>query len=130
MSGPSTGYRVDSDTVDSMELDGEAVVLDLSSHRYFGLNGTGTLTWELVKAHPGITAEDIATALGTRHGLAPAEIREDVAALLNTMAEAHLVGLCAPVNMPPVNIERRHETYTRPHLEAYGALDTLILSGE
>ena len=35
-------------------LDGESVLLNLDSERYFGLDATGTRMWELVTSHPSI----------------------------------------------------------------------------
>ena len=41
-----------SDEVLFQNLDGEAVLLDLSSETYFGLNGVGTRVWELLESTP------------------------------------------------------------------------------
>jgi len=35
-------------------LDGEAVLLNLETERYFGLDATGTRMWELVTAEPNV----------------------------------------------------------------------------
>lgn len=45
----------------SRELDGEAVLLDLRSGRYFGLNATGARTWALMKE--GFERADIAARI-------------------------------------------------------------------
>jgi hypothetical protein len=45
----------------SRELDGEAVLLDLRSGHYFGLNATGSRVWTLLKE--GKNTDDIARAL-------------------------------------------------------------------
>src|SRR5687767_6500431 len=45
----------------SRELDGEAVLLDLRSGHYFGLNSTGSRVWTLLK--DGKDTDDIARAL-------------------------------------------------------------------
>jgi Coenzyme PQQ synthesis protein D (PqqD) len=45
----------------SRELDGEAVLLDLRSGHYFGLNSTGSRVWAGLK--DGKEADDIAQAL-------------------------------------------------------------------
>jgi hypothetical protein len=37
-------------------LDGESVLLNLESERYFGLDATGTRMWELVTTEPNIAA--------------------------------------------------------------------------
>jgi hypothetical protein len=38
------------------QLDGESVLLNLESERYFGLDATGTRMWELVTAEPCIAS--------------------------------------------------------------------------
>jgi len=40
------------DDVLFQELNGEAVILDLASERYFGLDGVGTRFWELISHDP------------------------------------------------------------------------------
>ena len=40
------------DDVVFKELNGEAVILDLASERYFGLDGVGTRFWELISHDP------------------------------------------------------------------------------
>src|SRR5690606_27195557 len=43
-----------SDQVMFQELDGEAVLLDLSGEAYFGLNGVGTRIWALMEGSPAL----------------------------------------------------------------------------
>jgi hypothetical protein len=38
------------------QLDGESVLLNLESERYFGLDATGTRMWQLVTSEPNIAA--------------------------------------------------------------------------
>ena len=38
------------------QLDGESVLLNLESERYFGLDATGTRMWELVTTEPNVGA--------------------------------------------------------------------------
>lgn len=44
------------DDVLFQELNGEAVILDLASERYFGLDGVGTRFWELISHDPDMQA--------------------------------------------------------------------------
>jgi hypothetical protein len=71
------------------ELDGESVVLDLSSGRYFGLNAVGTRVWQLIQeGHPvaglirTVTAEYDADA---------AAVEQDVLSLLEDLRTRGLV---------------------------------------
>ncbi len=51
MSDVSAGKVTVSPKVLFQELDGEAVLLDLRSECYFGLDATGTRIWQLLDAH-------------------------------------------------------------------------------
>jgi hypothetical protein len=125
-----TGYRVDAQSVDSMQLDGEAVLLNLATHRYFGLNATATDVWEWIKTNPGVSASQVASALGQRYGRASNEVIDDVTALLEQMASQRLVDSCPPVLSLTLNATLNGRPYMAPALQVFGDLDTLILSGE
>ena len=130
MDDDAAGLRVDQASIDSMQLDGEAVVLNLSTHAYFGLNATGTQVWELIRAHAGITSQDVAAALADRYGRDVSVVSADVDSVLQELVQHGLVvrGDASPVVAPQV--EAPAGAYERPSLQAYGNLDTLILSGE
>ncbi len=113
-----------------MQLDGEAVLLHLHSHGYFGLNATATEVWELVLAHPGIALPAIAAALGRRYGRDPTGITSDLSALLGEMVGESLVESCSLRPTAVIEIEPCELPYQVPRIEAFGELDTLILSGE
>jgi hypothetical protein len=125
----ATGYAIDPESVDSMQLDGEAVVLNLKTHVYFGLNTTATEVWELIKAHPGISRLAVAGVLRQRREKDPGSIEADVASVIDGMLQHGLLHACEP-STPHVQVERDNRPYAVPTLEAYGDLDTLILSGE
>ena len=130
MSGRETGLRIDANAADSMQVDGETVVLSLATHDYFGLNATGTTIWELIKAHPGIDRSTLAAALAAHFPAADAAVGDDVERLVEQLVERRLVSEVAasPVSTPTA--VRAAQPYVVPQLEAFGALDTLILSGE
>jgi hypothetical protein len=124
------GFRIDPQTVDSMQVDGEVVVLSLLNHTYFGLNDTASAVWELLKAHPGITAADIAANLAAQHPRAAEAIVSDLPSLLDTLVAQQLVSTGAGGGVTLTTPSPSSRPYTAPRLEKYGALDTLILSGE
>jgi len=130
MTEEAAGYRVDGQRVDSLQLDGEAVVLNLISHGYFGLNQTGTDVWDLVKAHEGISALEIAAAVGSRYDRAFPDVIGDVTALLEELERHDLVARCPSAPAPAARLASNDQPYVVPRLEVYGNLDTLILSGE
>lgn len=84
-------------------LDDEAVLLNLDSERYFGLDQTGTRMWQLATAAPNI---DVAyQQLLTEYDVAPELLLEHLRDLLGTLVENGLLevlpaedGIAAPAS--------------------------------
>ncbi len=71
------------------DLEGEAVLLNIQSGRYFGLNEVGTSIWSLIKEPQSVS--DIVEALGQIYD-APAEaLQSDVLAFLGDMEKRSLL---------------------------------------
>ena len=81
-------FRI-SDGVVFRELDGEAVLLNLDSGMYFGLDRIGTRIWQLVEQHGQI--DPIVTTLVDEYDADATVLREDVARLLGALTEKGLV---------------------------------------
>ncbi len=73
----------------SRELDGEAVLLDLRSGRYFGLNGTGARVWALLK--DGHERPQIADSLVEEFEVDLQRARADVDAFCRDLADRGLI---------------------------------------
>lgn len=73
----------------SRVISGEAVVLDLASQTYFGLNAVGTRVWEHLQA--GRSVKEIRDALLKEFEVAPDALEKDVVALLNELTQKGLV---------------------------------------
>jgi hypothetical protein len=71
------------------ELEGEAVLLDLGSGTYFGLNEVGTRIWQLLDRR--VDPPGIVRALAAEFDADPATIERDVAALLDELAARRLI---------------------------------------
>lgn len=75
-------------------LEGEAVLLDLASESYFGLNPVGTRVWELLgQGQPLQAAID---TLAGEYAVERTRLEADVLALVEQLAQAGLVTLPAP----------------------------------
>jgi hypothetical protein len=72
-------------------LDGEAVLLDLASGEYFGLNSVGTRVWELLSA--GKTYGEVRAALTSEFDAPLATIEGDLAELVDRLLARKLVRL-------------------------------------
>jgi hypothetical protein len=70
-------------------LDNEAVLLNLASERYFGLDQTGTRMWQLATAAPSI--EVAYQQLLAEYDVAPEQLLEHLSELLTMLVENGLL---------------------------------------
>jgi hypothetical protein len=71
------------------DLDGEAVLLDLTTGTYFGLNEVGTRVWRFV--HDGHDEAHIVATLAAEYDADRAVIAQDVAQLLAELRARNLI---------------------------------------
>ncbi len=80
----------------SCDLEGEAVILHLSSESYFGLNAVGATIWEFIQqAH---TVDEICTHLLAEYDVDLEQCQAEVRTLLEAMRDRGLVeirGTCS-----------------------------------
>jgi Coenzyme PQQ synthesis protein D (PqqD) len=86
----SVAYQASSDNLYS-EIDSEAVILDLESGVYYGLNETGNQIWQWLQ-QPKTESEIIALVL-EEYDVTPEQGANDVKALLQEMIEAKIITL-------------------------------------
>lgn len=71
------------------ELEGEAILLNLETERYFGLDEVGTRMWSELVASPSI--ELACEALEREFEVEPATLRRDVDALIGQLVDSGLL---------------------------------------
>ena len=71
------------------EVGGETVLLDLASEQYFGLDAVGTRIWQLLGE--GADRETVVDVLHEEYDVRRETLAEDVAKLLDELAEAGLI---------------------------------------
>jgi hypothetical protein len=71
------------------DLEGEAVILDLASGTYFGLNEVGTRVWRLLDE--GRDATEIVEIVGSEYHADRATIAQDVNRLLEELRNRRLI---------------------------------------
>ena len=71
------------------DLDGEGVILDLASGKYFGLNPVGARIWQLVEQHGGLRA--VHDHLCREYDALPDVLEGDLLKLLAELEQARLV---------------------------------------
>ena len=77
-----TKATADPDTLYSELQEGEAVLLHLGTHSYYGLNQTGVRIWQLMSQ--GLTLAEICQALEDQFDVPTDEIHRERAAGFNT----------------------------------------------
>ncbi len=78
-----------SDQVLFQNLDGEAVLLDLASETYFGLNEVGTRIWQLIETSPPLA--DVHRTLCEEFDADATRIEHDLLTLVGDLSKAGLV---------------------------------------
>lgn len=71
------------------ELQGEAVLLNLQTERYYGLDPVGTRMWQLMTENGDVAAAF--DQLSKEYEVAPDRLREDMAQLLAKLSELGLL---------------------------------------
>ena len=72
----------------SRELDGEVVLLDLRSGRYFGLNETAAAVWTMLK--DGVDDDEMAGRLVEEFDVTTQRARDDIDAFVSVLLERGL----------------------------------------
>jgi hypothetical protein len=70
------------------DLEGEAVILDLGSGTYFGLDPVGTRIWQLLEKHGSLRA--VFEELCREYDAAPDVLERDLIALVSRLEESRL----------------------------------------
>ena len=78
-----------SPNVQDTTMEGETVLLDLSTGRYYTLNQLGSVIWEHCTGHS--TISDIHAVLCDRFDVAPERALEDLVALVNHLIQEGLL---------------------------------------
>jgi len=70
-------------------LGDEAVILNLATGTYFGLNSVGTRLWQLIAEHGSV--EPVIAAFLTEYEVEESQLRQDLADLIQQLVQKGLV---------------------------------------
>jgi hypothetical protein len=85
MSGLPEGRAVATSRVLCKDLGDEAILLDLETETYFGLNASGNRMWKLLTTAPSV--REAFTILLDEYDVAPEELERDMGALIADLVE-------------------------------------------
>ena len=81
--------KPNSDEVAAKILDGEAILINLSSGMYYSLDSVGSFIWSIIEA--GHSQESIAESVADHYGIAKGTAIQDVATLIAELTRENLV---------------------------------------
>ena len=118
--------RINSESVVHETIEGEVIVIDLSSGSYFSLSGSAPDVWELLAG--GVTAAEAAAALEARYEADSETIGTGVEELLGKLVEARLVVEDANGNGAPAPAAPAGRTaFEQPAFERYTDMQDYFL---
>jgi Coenzyme PQQ synthesis protein D (PqqD) len=113
-------------------IDGEVIVIDLTTGSYYSLRGSAAEAWELVQRSPGATSGQVAEAVAAHYtedagGVFPAVVR-----FLQELADEGLVDVVEASDEPvslslPEQNGRAPRSFAPPVLEKYTDMQDLVL---
>lgn len=121
-------YAVNSGQVISEIIDGEAVMINLTTGNYYSLNEVGASIWNLIEA--GASTTEIVERLSLRYEDAESEIESAVSQLINELRGEDLVvaaegnGAAPAAPEEPATDRKPFET---PRLEKHTDMQDLIM---
>jgi hypothetical protein len=121
-------YSVNTGQVISEVIDGEAVMINLTTGNYYSLNEVGAAVWEAVAA--GATADEAAALLSARYEGSSDEIAGAVSTLLEELSREELIVPTdgdAASSLPPVEPALSRQPFEPPRLEKHTDMQDLIL---
>ncbi len=128
-------YEVNQDNTAWREIDGEVVVINAATTRYYSLNKTGSYLWRLL-LEGGTDIDYMTLQLSAHYQKQAEELRPPVKAFVRLLKEEALItkgssfdGAVSHTNGSPAQ-ENSSTPYEEPRLVKYDTLEKLIVSGE
>jgi coenzyme PQQ synthesis protein D (PqqD) len=121
-------YQVNSGPVISEVIDGEAVIINLTTGNYYSLNESGAAVWSSLER--SATVDEIATRLASRYDASPADVRSAVTDLLAELEQEDLI-VAADGTGASISVLEEPQSerlpFQPPRLEKHTDMQDLIL---
>jgi len=122
-----TRLRPNEEEVAAKVMDGEAILINLSSGIYYSMDKVGGVIWELIEKRCSL--EEIREAISGRYNVSPQQAQEDVERLTNELLQEKLVlesDDAAPSGESPLPNQQNGELYESPQLNIYRDMGALL----
>jgi hypothetical protein len=122
-------YEINSPQVITEMIDGEAIMINLSTGNYYSISGSGADIWQGIV--DGVDTDDIVQALVDHHAAAPEVVQAGVESLVSDLVREELVVATSvePGEAPSVRPESSpsQNGFRPPVLEKYTDMQDLVL---
>ena len=120
-------YAVNTSQVISEIIDGEAVMINLTTGNYYSLNESGATAWNAIEA--GASAGDLVALLSARYEGDRAEIESAVGRLIDELNREELIVGSEDNGAPPAALDpaAKRMPFEAPQLEKHTDMQDLIL---
>ena len=122
--------RVNAPQVIHESIDGEVIIINLSSGNYYSTKGSGAEVWGVIEKSPGLTSRELVDALVLRFQDAPTDIEAPVVAFLADLRAEGLVveaGEDATSPVEPAGANGSAQAFVAPVLEKFTDMQDLVL---
>ncbi len=129
------GLRVNSPQVIHETIDGEVIIINLTSGTYYSLKGSGAELWEIIHRSPGVRAAQIIDAVAPLHATSRSDIEASIAQFVGMLRDEGLVGETEPA-AEGLSVSSTHGAtvgngadgaFEVPKLEKYTDMQDLVL---
>ena len=126
MSTDQSRYAFAADRAAAKVIDGDAIVIDTITGRYYSLEGTGEAAWALLVS--SLSLSDVADALRERYDTGTADVLADVRRLADELVSEHLL-VEAPngaQTAPAPAFEGTRAAYAPPTLTIFRDMEEIL----
>ena len=122
-------FRPNSDEVAAKVIDGEAIIINLTTGVYYSMDSLGGRIWSLIEANQDI--DTIVATIGAEYEVTPERCRADVASLARQLMEEKLVlamdgGPSGGLAQSSASGDGKKLDYTTPELNIYRDMGDLL----
>jgi len=113
-------------------IEGEVMVIDLTTGSYYSLRGSAADVWELIGQTPGATRESLVAALASKHTIALTEVDASVSGFVDRLLQEGLLVTSVHASPTPVLVHSgangaSGQAFDPPVLEKYTDMQDLVL---
>jgi len=121
-----TRFRFAAGRAAAKVIDGDAIVIDTVTGRYYSLEGIGEVTWSLLTA--SLSLREVADSLALRFETGEADVLADVMRLAEELVAENLIeeaSEASPGELPPVGEEPRLP-YSTPTVTVFRDMEDML----